>query len=62
MSTFVRFIGSLLIFLWVAMEFLDIDVRNFFPNGDYSSHIDDLMNNLDQVKSHLSDIYPRSLF
>ena len=45
MSTFVRFIGSLLIFLWVAMEFLDIDVRNFFPNGDYSSHIDDLMNN-----------------
>lgn len=44
MSGFIRFVGSMFIFVWVAITFLNIDIREFFPNDDYSPLIDDFMN------------------
>jgi len=44
MSGFIRFIGSLFIFAWFAMTFLGIDLRDFFPNDDYSNYLNDVLN------------------
>lgn len=44
MSGFIRFVGSALLFLFIATIFFGNDIKGFFPD-DYKSYADDLINN-----------------